>query len=127
MQAVYRYPQAEYPYARLREESARRSRTEPEYEIEDTGVFADDRYFEVVVGITPRAGPNDLLIELSARNCGPEAATLHLLPTLWFRNSWSWGCRHEGCEVKPRLKEVSTAGCDAAQFARAVRLGSGAR
>jgi hypothetical protein len=109
MRAVYRYPQAEFPYARLREENGRRGRNEPEYELEDTGVFAEDRYFDVAVEYA-KGGPNDLLIEISVKNCGPEAATLHLLPTLWFRNSWSWGCRHEGCEVKPRLKEIAT-GC----------------
>ena len=106
MRAVYRYPQAEYPYARLREESARRGRNEPEFELEDTGIFDGDRYFEVAAEYA-KGGPNDLLIEIRVRNCGPDAAALHLLPTLWFRNSWSWGCKHEGCEVKPRLKEIA--------------------
>jgi hypothetical protein len=109
MRAVYRYPQAEYPYARLREENARRGRHEPEYELEDTGVFAEDRYFEVAVEYA-KAGPNDILIEIRVKNCGPEAAALHLLPTLWFRNSWSWGCRHEGCEIRPRIREIAS-GC----------------
>ena len=105
MRAVYRYPQAEFPYAKLREENARRGRNETEYEIEDTGVFAEDRFFEVAVEYA-KGGPNDLLIEIRVKNCGPEAAPLHLLPTLWFRNSWSWGCKHEGCEVKPRMQEA---------------------
>ena len=105
MRAVYHYPQAEFPYARLREENARRSRLEPEFELEDTGVFAESRYFEVAVEYA-KAGPDDILIEVSATNRGPERATLHLLPTLWFRNTWSWGCRHEGCGLKPRLQQV---------------------
>ena len=105
MRAVYHYPQAEFPYARLREENARRGRNEPEFELEDTGIFAENRYFEVAVEYA-KAGPNDLLIEITAKNCGPEAATLHLLPTLWFRNTWSWGCKHEGCEVKPRMQQI---------------------
>jgi hypothetical protein len=107
MRAVYHYPQAEYPYARLREENARRGRNDPEFELEDTGIFAENRYFEVAVEYA-KAGPNDLLIEITAKNCGPDAAALHLLPTLWFRNTWSWGCKHEGCEIKPRMQEMAT-------------------
>jgi hypothetical protein len=105
MRAVYHYPQAEFPYARLREENARRGRHQSEFELEDTGVFTGNRYFEVAVEYA-KAGPNDVLIEVTARNCGPEAANLHLLPTLWYRNTWSWGCLHEGCEVKPRLQSA---------------------
>ncbi len=107
MRAVYHYPHAAFPYARLREENARRGRDVPEFELEDTGVFAENRYFEVAVEYA-KAGPNDLLIEISATNCGPEAATLHLLPALWYRNTWSWGCKHEGCEVRPRMQEMAT-------------------
>ncbi len=106
MRAVYHYPQAEFPYARLREENARRSRREPEFELEDTGVFAENRYFEVAVEYA-KGGPNDILIEISVKNCGPERAPLHLLPTLWFRNTWSWGCKHEGCELKPRMQQLA--------------------
>ena len=106
MRAVYHYPQAEFPYARLREENGRRGRNESEFELEDTGVFAENRYFEVAVEYA-KAGPNDLLIEISATNRGPEPARLHLLPTLWFRNTWSWGCKHEGCELKPRLLQLA--------------------
>ena len=105
MRAVYHYPQAEFPYARLREENGRRGRNAPEFELEDTGVLAENRYFEVAVEYA-KAGPNDILIEISATNCGPERAVLHLLPTLWFRNTWSWGCKHEGCEVKPRMQQA---------------------
>ncbi len=104
MRAVYHYPQAEFPYARLREENARRGRDQPEFELADTGVFAGRRYFEVAVEYA-KAGPDDILIEITATNRGPERAMLHLLPTLWFRNNWSWGCKHDGCELKPRLQQ----------------------
>ncbi len=98
MRAVYHYPQAEFPYERLREENRKRGRREPEFELEDTGIFADKRYFEVAVEYA-KAAPDDILVEITATNCGPERATLHLLPTLWFRNTWSWGCKNEGCDV----------------------------
>ena len=105
MRAVYHYPQAEFPYARLREENALRSRREREFELEDTGVFAEQRYFAVAVEYA-KAGPNDILVEVAVTNCGPARATLHVLPTLWYRNTWSWGCKHEGCELKPRMQQV---------------------
>src|SRR5205085_8966341 len=89
MKALYKYAQAEFPYARLVEENHRRSRQEPEFELTDTGVFDDARYFDVFAEYA-KASPNDLLIRLTVANRGPEAARLHLLPTLWFRNSWSW-------------------------------------
>ena len=100
--ALYKYPQAEFPYAALRETNANRTREEREYELEDTGIFAENRYFDVTVEYAKKS-PDDTLIRLTVTNQGPEAATLHLLPTLWFRNSWSWGCRHEGCSLKPRI------------------------
>ena len=104
--ALYKYPQAAFPYDRLRTENHRRGRDEPEFEILDTGVFDDNRYFDVFAEYA-KAGPNDLCLQITVANRGPEPARLHVLPTLWFRNSWSWGCRHEGCEVKPRLAAVS--------------------
>ena len=85
----YHYPQAPYPYERLIEENARRSRLEPEYELLDTGVFDDDRYWIVEVHYA-KADPSDILMRITVRNVGPEADTLHVLPTLWFRNDWSW-------------------------------------
>ncbi len=90
MQWLYRYPQAEYPYAELREENARRSRLEREYELADTGVLDGDRFFDVQVTYA-KAGPEDVCIVVTATNHGPEAAPLHLLPQLWYRNTWSWG------------------------------------
>ncbi len=121
MRALYKYPQAAFPYDGLRRENRRRSRDEPEYELLDTGVFEDNRYFDVAVTYA-KAGPDDILIELTVANRGPEAATVHVLPTLWFRNTWSWGCRHEGCEVKPRLRETAPGRvqCDHATLERMI-------
>jgi len=103
LKALYKYPQAEYPYARLVEENRRRGRNEPEFELTDTGVFDDNRYFDVFAEYAKNS-PDDILIRITATNRGPEAATLHLLPTIWFRNTWSWGCAHEGCSLKPRIR-----------------------
>ena len=89
MKYLYKYPQAAYPYGDLVETNRRRGRQELEYELLDTGVFDDDRYFDVFVEYA-KADPEDLLIKISVANRGPEAATLHVLPTLWFRNTWSW-------------------------------------
>jgi hypothetical protein len=91
----YHYPQAEFPYGTLVRENRRRGRAEPEYELVDTGVFADDRYWSVTADYA-KAGPTDLCILLTVTNRGPAAATLHLLPTLWFRNTWSWGIPGRG-------------------------------
>jgi hypothetical protein len=90
MQMLYKYPQAEFPYDALVAENARRNRTQPEFELMDTGVFAENRYFDVFVEYA-KADVEDILIKLIVVNRGPEAATLHLLPSLWFRNTWSWG------------------------------------
>jgi hypothetical protein len=102
MKALYKYPQAEFPYVRLVEENQRRTRLDPEFELADTGTFNDSRYFDIVAEYA-KASPDDILIRITVANRGPETATLHLLPTLWFRNTWSWGCLHEGCWLKPRL------------------------
>ncbi|HET9869306.1 MAG TPA: glucosidase, partial [bacterium] len=90
MKALYKYPQAAFPYAQLVEENRRRGRTQGEYELLDTGVFDGDRYFDVFVEYA-KAAPEDILIRLTVVNRGPEAAPLHLLPSLWLRNTWSWG------------------------------------
>ena len=90
MKYLYKYPQAAFPYAALVEENRRRGRTAPEYELIDTGVFEGDRYFDVFVEYA-KAGPEDIVVRIEAFNRGPEAARLHLLPTLWFRNTWCWG------------------------------------
>jgi hypothetical protein len=105
MKALYKYPQAAFPYARLVEENGRRGKTDPEFELLDTGIFDDGRYFDVFVEYA-KASPDGVLIRITAFNRGPEAAILHLLPTLWFRNTWSWGCRHEGCWPKPCIERA---------------------
>ena len=89
MKYLYKYPQSEYPYARLVEENARKGRAGREVELIDTGVFAEDRYFDVFVEYA-KDGIDDLHVRIEVHNRGPDAAELHLLPTLWFRNTWSW-------------------------------------
>ena len=90
MKALYKYPQREYPYGDLVSENRRRTRMDPEYELVDTNVFGEDRYFDITVEYA-KGSPNDVLIRITATNHGPEEAPLALLPTLWFRNYWSWG------------------------------------
>jgi hypothetical protein len=90
MQWMYRYPQAEYPYTLLREENARRGRDQREYELGDTGVLDEDRFFDVQMTYA-KASPDDLCITITATNHGPDAAPLDLLPQLWLRNTWAWG------------------------------------
>ena len=90
MSWLYRYPQAAFPYERLREENARRTREDPEFELVDTGVLDGDRFFDVQVTYA-KAGPDDLCIRIEVTNHGPDTAPLHLLPTVWFRNTWAWG------------------------------------
>ncbi len=90
MKCLYKYPQAEFPYTRLREENLRRGRSDPEYELLDTGVFDEDRYFDVFVEYA-KDSPEDLLIRITVCNRGPDPAGLTVLPTIWFRNTWSWG------------------------------------
>src|SRR5271165_2634624 len=102
MKYLYKYPQREYPYRELLEANGRRSREEFEYELLDTGIFDDDRYFDVFVEYA-KDGPEDLLIRISVHNRGPEMARLRLLPTLWFRNTWSWGEE----SPKPSLRQVA--------------------
>jgi Glycosyl hydrolase family 63 C-terminal domain len=102
MRALYKYPQAEFPYQRLIDENARRSKMEREFELEDTGIFNEGRYFDVIVEYA-KAAPDDVLIRVILANRGPETARLHVLPTIWFRNTWTWGSTHEGGALKPRM------------------------
>jgi hypothetical protein len=105
--ALYKYPQAEFPYARLIDENRRRGKDQPEFELLDTGVFDGDRYFDVFAEYA-KGAPDDLLIRVTVVNRGPEAATLHILPTLWFRNTWSWGrTGEEGCWPKGSIRQES--------------------
>ena len=106
-QARYRYPHAAFPYEQLLNESRRRSRDDPEFEVIDSGVFNENRFFDVDVTYA-KAGPNDTVIQIEVLNRGPEEATLHVLPTLWFRNTWSWGRKgKEGYTAKPLISQVS--------------------
>jgi len=104
MKYLYKYPQAAYPYEDLIKTNGQRSRDELEYELLNTGIFDEDRYFDVFVEYA-KADAEDILIKISVCNRGPEAATLHVLPTLWFRNTWSWA---DG-SAKPNLQKVENA------------------
>jgi hypothetical protein len=112
LKMLYKYPQRAFPYAVLREENRRRGRSQPEFELLDTGVFDDDRYFDVFVEYA-KAGPEDVLVRVTAHNRGPDAAPLHLLPQLWFRNEWSW----RGEVHRPELS-VSSEGAVEARHAK---------
>ena len=103
LKGLYKYPQAEFPYHDLTEQNSRRDRSQLEYEIEDTGVFADMAYWDVTAEYA-KGSPNDILVRLTFANRGTEPATLHALPTLWFRNTWDWGCETEGCWPKPSIR-----------------------
>jgi hypothetical protein len=106
MKFLYKYPQAEFPYAALVEENRRRDRRTPEFELIDTGVFEADRYFDVVVEYA-KAAPDDVLIRITATNRGPEPAALELLPTVWYRNTWSWDVP---ASERPGLRAGESAG-----------------
>jgi hypothetical protein len=101
MKYLYKYPQAAFPYEQLLEENRRRGKDQPEYELLDTGIFAGNRYFDVFVEYA-KGDVEDILIRITAFNRGPEPARLRILPTIWFRNTWSWGAR----EARPDLREV---------------------
>ena len=90
MKMLYKYPQSEFPYKLLVEENKRRSKLQPEFELIDTGIFNDNKYFDVFIEYA-KANANDILIKITVHNRGDEDASLHVLPTLWFRNTWSWG------------------------------------
>jgi len=99
----YHYPQREFPYAALAAENARRGHDAPEYELADTGVFDQDRYWAVTVDFA-KAAPEDICIRITAENRGPDEAVIHLLPTLWFRNTWAWGL--PGADAVPQIHAV---------------------
>jgi hypothetical protein len=102
MKYLYKYPQREFPYVDLINTSRGRGRLDPEYELIDTGLFNDDRYFDVFVEYG-KATPTDLLIQVSIHNRGPDDSEIHVLPTLWFRNLWAWWPD----EPKPSLRDAS--------------------
>ena len=119
MKALYKYPQCEYPYGLLVEENRRRGIENPEFELEDTGVFDNGKYWDVFVEYA-KASTDDILIRLQVCNRGPDPARIHVLPTLWYRNTWIWGCKHEGCTMKPRMEQRG----DTAVFCKHETLGT---
>jgi hypothetical protein len=124
MKYLYKYPQAAYPYADLIETNRNRSRNDMEYELLDTGVFNEDRYFDVFVEYA-KDGPEDILMQITAFNRGPDAAQLHLLPTLWFRNDWSkWIGASNRAPEKPNLMQIKSAGGTSAVAAAHPLLGT---
>ncbi len=109
MKYLYKYPQAAYPYSDLVDTNRRRSRNDAEYELLDTGVFHEDRYFDVFVEYA-KDGPEDILVRITAANRGPDMAELHLLPTLWFRNDWApWIAESNRASKKPKLRQIEAA------------------
>ncbi|QNE38454.1 glucosidase [Hymenobacter sp. NBH84] len=100
MRMLYKYPQRTFPYQKLLRKNKRRTRQQPEYELLDTGIFDDGRYFDVFIEYA-KAGPDDVLIQLTIHNRGPRKARLHVLPQLWFRNTWAWG---EGNPTRPQMR-----------------------
>jgi hypothetical protein len=107
MKFLYKYPQDPFPYRDLVETNRRRSRNDMEYELIDTGVFNQDRYFDIFIEYA-KAGPEDILVQVTVFNRGPEEADLHVLPTLWFRNTWaSWLARRT---ARPLLKRAQSPG-----------------
>jgi hypothetical protein len=105
MKFLYKYPQAEFPYAKLVAENRRRERGVPEYELLDTGVFDEDRYFDIFVEYA-KADPEDILVRIQVFNRGPETSQLHLLPTIWFRNRWSWGYSNPRPIMRRKLSDA---------------------
>src|SRR3982751_1962180 len=104
MKYLYKYPQGAFPYADLVDTNRSRGRLDPEYELIDTGVFNGSRYFDVEVEYAKR-GPDDILMRVTAHNRGPDEATVHVLPTLWFRHTWSWA----GGAERPTLQAEANA------------------
>jgi hypothetical protein len=118
MKYLYKYPQAVYPYADLVETNKHRNRGDLEYELMDTGIFNDNRYFDVFVEYAKQS-PEDLLIQISVSNRGSDSAAIHVLPTLWFRNTWTWWPG----TPKPELRQVSSKkGTQVVAVSRAVSL-----
>ncbi len=111
--ALYKYPQTAFPYSQLLDENARRGRDAREFELADAGVFDGGRYFDVLAE-TAKDGEDDVYLRLTATNMGPDPAELHVLPQLWFRNTWSWGRHSDGYFPQPRLERNPKGGVSAA-------------
>ena len=111
MKYLYKYPQAAFPYEQLVAENSRRTRHDAEYELQDTGIFDEDRYFDIAVEYAKRDA-EDLLIRVRITNRGPEAAPIHVLPTLWFRDTWSWGRDPRRPSIVTGTEGAGAAGAD---------------
>jgi len=123
MKYLYKYPHAEYPYADLIETNRRRSKNEMEYELLDTGVFNDNRYFDVFVEYA-KDGADDILVQITAFNRGPEASEIHILPTLWFRNDWTeWIAASNRASERPVIRQIKSAAGTSAVTATHSELG----
>lgn len=105
MRASYKYPVREFPYALLTSENRARTREQPEFELEDTGIF-DHGHWDVMIEYAKNT-PDDMLVRVSITNRSPNVETIHVLPQAWFRNTWVWGCNHEGCWIKPHMELVA--------------------
>ena len=123
MRMVYKYPQRAFPYDDLVLTNKNRTKSDPEYELLDTGVFRENRYFDVVLEYA-KGDPDDLLARIEIFNRGPEEAVLHALPTLWFRNTWSWGHDRQETDARPSLSASTAPGAAAAVLATHEVLGS---
>src|SRR5438477_11686257 len=119
MKYLYKYPQAAFPYGDLIQQNRQRGRNDFEYELLDTGVFDQNRYFDVFVEYA-KGSPEDILVQISVWNRGPEVTTLHVVPTLWFRNQWSW----DAGSTRPELRQTTTSGAVSVIEAVQDKLGS---
>src|SRR5688572_23929864 len=104
MKFLYKYPQKAFPYKDLVDENARRGKQDREYQLLDTGVFEEDRYWDIFIETAKESDdPDELLFRVTAWNRGPDAAPLHIVPHMWFRNTWAWG--HESVDKKPSISK----------------------
>jgi hypothetical protein len=123
MRMIYKYPHQAYPYDELVGTNKRRNRNEPEYELIDTGIFNENRYFDIAIDYA-KAAADDILIRIEIFNRGKEKAPVHVLPTLWFRNTWSWGADRQETVVRPSLRQSTSSGAAAAVTAEHQVLGT---
>src|ERR1700726_1239664 len=127
MKYLYKYPQAMFPYTQLVDENRRRGKHDPEFELMDTGVFEENRYFDVFMEYA-KAAPEDILIKITAWNRGPEEAQLDLLPTFWFRNIWSFGEKHghPNLSRQPDFMGAAVVGAEESRYGKRWLLVEGA-
>jgi hypothetical protein len=122
MRANYKYPQGAFPYKSLVENSRQRSRLVPEYELTDTGLFSEGKYFDCVIEYAKKS-PDDILIQATITNRSSEAADIHVLQQWFYRNTWTWDCDHEGCEPRPTIRQIRDSAIGSRIEAKHVTLG----